>query len=160
MENNLSESLAIYKEQLSQGDIQRAYVALTKYVAELKAKFPDIYRTGGISFGYLDITYFPFTNEWLRENQLRFGIVLNHPAMQIELWLMGRNASVQAEYWEILKDSKWNQDIEVMPIYSVLEVCLESNIDFDNKEKMTEVILNKTVALAQEIEGYLKSIKE
>lgn len=72
---------------------------------------------------------------------------------------MGRNASVQNEYWTILKDSKWNEGVTEMPIYSVLEICLEDNIDFSNKDTMTELILDKAKGYAEEIELYLKNIE-
>ena len=75
--------LEIYKEQLDNGYIQVAYLALTKYVAELKSNFPKKYCTGNISFGYLDYTYFSFFNTFLRDQKLRFGVVLNHRKMQI-----------------------------------------------------------------------------
>lgn len=68
---------------------------------------------------------------------------------------MGQNAPLQAEYWELLKNTKWNQGVTEMPIYSVLEVCLESNIDFSDKDKMTENIITKALETAAEIEAYL-----
>lgn len=159
IEKDISKSIQIYKEQLAHGEIQRAYIVLTKYIAELKAKFPSEYKMGNVSFGYLDYTYFPFFNECLRDKKLRFGIVLNHCKMQIELWLMGQNAPVQAEYWKLLKDTKWNQGVTEMPAYSVLEVCLESNIDFSVKDKMTEIIITKALETASEIESYLMNIR-
>lgn len=158
MEKDISKCIEIYKTQLAQGDIQRAYTLLTKYVAELKAKFPGQYSTGYISFGYLDYTYFSFFNEYLRNHKLRFGIVLNHEKMQFELWLMGQNAPVQKEYWEILKNTDWNKDINAMPKYSVLEVCLEDNINFDNKEAMTDTILNSAVSVAENIQMFLEHL--
>ncbi len=157
MQNNLSKSIAIYKAQLAQGDIQVAYITLTKYVAELKAEFPSEYTAGGISFGYLDYTYFPFFNAFLRERKLRFGIVLNHEKMQFELWLMGQNAVVQKNYWEVLKDTSWNKGINTMPQYSVLEVVLESNIDFDNKNEMTQAIIKNGVSFAESIQHFLET---
>lgn len=63
---------------------------MTKYVTELKAKSPEQYSTGNISFGYLYYTYFPFFNYYLRKLKLRFGIVLKHRKMQFELWLIGK----------------------------------------------------------------------
>lgn len=158
MEKDITRCLEIYKNQLAQGDIQRAYTLLTKYVAELKAKFPEQYSTGNISFGYLDYTYFPFFNDYLRNHKLRFGIVLNHEKMRFELWLMGQNAPVQNEYWGILKNTDWNKDVKMMPKYSVLEVCLEDNFDFDNKENMTDKILNSSVSLAENIQKFLENL--
>lgn len=157
MENDIQKSLDIYKEQLSYGYIRTAYLALTKYVAELKSKFSPQYKTGNISFGYLDYTYFPFFDQYLRNQKLRFGIVLNHKKMQFELWLMGQNADVQRKYWEILKDSVWNNKKEI-PKYSILEIVLETQIDFNNKANMTQNIIHHSETLALEIQEYLKSV--
>lgn len=158
---NITKAIDIYKDQLEQEVIQFAYKTLVDYVAYLKTKFPNQYSTGSISLGYLDFTYFPFHDEYLRKHKLRFGIVLNHEKMQFELWLMGQNADVQKRYWEILKNTEWNKDKTSMPKYSVLEVCIEDNIDFDNKEKMTQMILSNATKLSEEIEEFLrKSEKE
>lgn len=159
MKKDIQKSIEIYKEQLDNGYIQVAYLALTKYVAELKSNFPKEYRTGNISFGYLDYTYFSFFNTFLRDQKLRFEVVLNHRKMQIELWLMGQNANVQKKYWEILKKSKWNSDRNKMPRYSVLEVVLENQIDFNNKKRMTENIITQPLSLSQEIQQYLKRVE-
>lgn len=158
MKHDIGKSLEIYKKQLADGYIQQAYVVLTKYIAELRAKFPSEYQTGGISFGYLDYTYFPFFNDYLRENMLRFGIVLNHEKLQIELWLMGQNASVQAEYWSLLKDTAWNEGRTEMPKYSVLEVCIGDAVECILNGDMTSEVLGKAAELAVDIEDYLKSI--
>lgn len=159
MKKDIQKSIEIYKEQLDNGYIQVAYLALTKYVAELKSNFPKKYCTGNISFGYLDYTYFSFFNTFLRDQKLRFRVVLNHRKMQIELWLMGQNANIQKKYWEILKKSKWNSDRNKMPRYSVLEVVLENQIDFNNKKRMTENIITQPLSLSQEIQQYLKRVE-
>ena len=72
--------------------------------------------------------------------------------MQIELWLMGQNANVQKKYLGILKNSKWNSDRNKMRRYSVLEVVLENQIDFNNKKRMTENIITQALSLSQEIQ--------
>lgn len=156
MEHNIQKSLQIYKQQLNDGYIQAAYVALMKYTAELKGNFPKQYQTGNLSFGYLDYTYFPFLNPELRNRKLRFGVVLNHQKLRFELWLMGQNADVQKTYWEILKNSPWNSGRTAMPKYAVLEVVLEDQIDFDCKEAMTKNILSRAVSTAAEVQAYLE----
>lgn len=158
MENDVQKSLEIYKEQLSYGYIRTAYLVLTRYVAELKSKFSTQYKTGNISFGYLDYTYFPFFNQYLRNQKLRFGVVLNHEKMQFELWLMGQNADLQRKYWEILKNSVWNGSRKEMPKYSILEIVLENQIDFNDKDNMTQNIIKHAVNLAFKIEEHLKNI--
>ena len=58
-----------------------------------------------------------------------------------------------------MKDTKWNRDAETMPAYSILEVILELQIDFCDKETITQSILDRSVSLALEIEAYLKSTR-
>ena len=43
--------------------------------------------------------------------------------------------------------------------YSILEVILESKIDFSNKENMTKNIINQSISLSLEIEEYLKEFE-
>ena len=68
----------IYKEHLVK-DIQKAYHGLMKYMMSLKASLSGVYAGrfsfGNISVCYMDFFYFPFHNEFLREQKLRFGIV-------------------------------------------------------------------------------------
>ena len=157
MKKDINKCIEIYKKQLENEDIQTAYVNLIRYIAKLKASFPNEYKTGNISPGYLDYTYFSFFNNYLRKHKLRFGIVLNHKKMQFELWLMGQNKTMQQEYWNILKNTSWNKDKTTKPKYAVLEVCLLNKIDFNNKEKMNTQILNEAISLAKEIQNYLEN---
>lgn len=158
MKKDIQKCLEIYKEQLNQGYIQTAYLTLIQYVGQLKSKFPKDYKTGNISFGYLDYTYFAFFNQYLRDQKLRFGIVLNHEKLQFELWLMGQNADIQRKYWKILKKTKWNHNQKIMPEYSIVEIVLEINIDFENQESMTHHIIERSVSLASQIQEYLIQI--
>lgn len=158
MEKDIQKCIEIYKKHIEQGDIQVAYIALTKFVAELRSYFPKQYNVGNISFGYLDYTYFPFFNQYLRLHKLRFGVVLNHAKMQFELWLMGQNADIQKKYWNILSDSIWNYDKNEMPKYSILEVVLDEQVDFDNREQMKANIINRAITLAVEIQQYLENL--
>ena len=157
----LNDYIAEYKKQLSQGYIQQAYVGLMKYMMSLKAHFvknlSDKYSVGNISPGYMDFSYFPFFNDFLRERKLRFGIVLNHEKLRFELWLMGQNASVQHTYWSILKKSEWNKHQTTMPEYSVLEAVLVESPDFDKPDVLTQDIECEALRLSIEITDYLKN---
>ena len=37
------------------------------------------------------------------------GIVFIHETCQFEAWLFGVNKQVQKQYWQLIKDSGWNQ---------------------------------------------------
>ena len=56
------------------------------------------------------------------------------------------------------KKSEWNCDRNEMPKYSVLEIIIEDQIDFDNRVNMTHNIINRSVSMSLEIQGYLKSV--
>ncbi|MDV2447697.1 hypothetical protein CMU93_09325 [Elizabethkingia anophelis] len=140
----LNDYIQVYQEQLVKKDIQKAYHNLMKYMMSLKTSLSgvqaDRFSYGNISFGYMDFTYFPFHNEFLRERKLRFGIVLNHEKMRFELWLMGQNAGIQKAYWELLKNSSWNKGKKKMPKYSILEAVLTDTPDFNNLKELTRII--------------------
>lgn len=72
-----------------------------------------------------------------------------------ELWLMGQNADIQIKYWKILQKTKWNYNQKIMPKYSIVEIVLETNIDFENQESMTHHIIDCLVSLASQIQEYL-----
>jgi hypothetical protein len=142
---NLDRCISAYKVQLEQGDMQKTYRFLLQYVMQLKAKcethIEGDFSFGNISPGYMDYTYFPFYDTYLRERKLRVGVVLNHRDMRFELWLMGQNAAVQKDYWDRLKDSSWNVGRKEMPKYSVLEAILVQNPNFQDLEKLTKDII-------------------
>ncbi len=156
----LSEYVAEYQKQMELGEVQIAYEQLLKYMMRLKAHcsngFPEEFDFGNVSPGYMDFSYFPFFNAFLRKRKLRFGIVLNHKKMRFELWLMGQNAQVQKEYWDLLKATNWNRELTAMPKYSVLETVLVDMPDFDDLDALSFKIEK---AAADAVEEILKCIK-
>ena len=62
-----------------------------------------------------------------------------------ELWLMGQNADIQRKYWKILQKTKWNHNQKIMPKYPIVEIVLETNIDFENQESMTHHIIERSI---------------
>ena len=91
---NLNDVVAIYKEELHKGDIQVAYNELVKFImsirTELIKKVGIQYSFAGILHGYMDYTYFYYSNDFLKSKKLKLGIVLNHLEMRFEIWLFGR----------------------------------------------------------------------
>lgn len=164
MQKSINDYVAVYKEQLAIDDIQIAYEFLLKYLSSTKAsfekKYGDKYSYGNIGRGFLDITYYPFFTNYLRENKLRYGIVLNHEKMQFELWLMGQNVNVQKNYWQLLKSSQWNQHQPTMPKYSIVEVVLVENPDFDSLDELTNTIIERADEISMEITAYIKQLEE
>lgn len=162
MVKDLNQYVEIYKEALNKGEIEVAYVELRKFISTMRALFtknlPE-YTCGSVFPGYMDYTYFYFYDDFLRDRKLRFGLVLNHKKMRFELWLLGQNEKVQAEYWDLLKDSLWNKDRTERPIYSVLEINLVEKPDFDDLKYLEGLIFSETSVYLEKIKGYLKNLK-
>lgn len=87
-------------------------------------RLSDEYSFAGILHGYMDYTYFYYSNDFLKSKNLKFGLVLNHLEMRFEIWLLGNTIPIQKKYWELLKTTKWNQGNTEMPKYSISETIL------------------------------------
>ncbi|KOF02906.1 hypothetical protein OB69_08660 [Roseivirga seohaensis subsp. aquiponti] len=159
---DLNKYVAIYKEQLDKGDILVAYNELVKFVMKLRTEFikglSDKYSFTGILHGYMDYTYFYYSNVFLKTKKLKLGLVLNHLEMRFEVWLLGNTKPIQKKYWELSKSTKWNNDKDEMPAYSILEAVLVENPDFNNLAKLTEQIEAKMITTSEEILNYLKTL--
>lgn len=152
---NLNHYVAVYKEQLDKGDILIAYNQLVKFVMKLRVdlikSLSDQYSFTGMLHGYMDYTYFYYSNEFLKAKKLKLGLVLNHLEMRFEIWLLGNTIKTQKAYWELLKTSKWNQNKTEMPKYSILEAIIENEPDFDNLPLLAEKIEKQLIKTSDEI---------
>ena len=159
---NLNKYVSIYKEQLKKGDILIAYNELVKFVMKLRVDFikrlSDEYSFAGILHGYMDYTYFYYSNDFLKSKNLKFGLVLNHLEMRFEIWLLGNTIPIQKKYWELLKTTKWNQGNTEMPKYSISETILVEDPDFNDLSTLTELIESKMSKVSDEILDFLKKI--
>ena len=109
------------------------------------------YAFAGILHGYLDYTYFYYTNDVLKSKKLKFGLVLNHLEMRFEIWLLGNTIPAQKTYWELMKSTKWNEDKTEMPKYSILETTLVQNPDFNNLKDLSKQIEIKMIQTSEEL---------
>lgn len=152
-----------YKEQLDKGDIQEAYVGLVKYVTRLGTNLSnnlaDTYSFGSLFQGYMDYTYFYYSNDFLKKRKLKMGLVLNHRKMQFEIWLLGQAIPIQEKYWEYFKSTKWNKERTTRPQYSILETVLIDKPDFNDLAKLTKQIENKLISITDEIIEDIKASK-
>ena len=163
MNENINCRVSLYKEQVGNSEIQKTYMFLLKYLMQVKAGFEKVfskeYSCGNISPGYMDFSYFPFSNDYLKDKKLRFGIVLNHSDLRFELWLMGQNKEIHNSYWEIFKTSPWNQGRITKPRYSELEIVLVDNPDFEKIDDLTDGIVNRAAEEAGRVIAYLESLE-
>ena len=159
---DLNKYVSIYQDELRKGDIVIAYNELVKFVMNLRTEFmktlTDQYAFAGILHGYMDYTYFYYSNDFLKNRKLKLGLVLNHREMRFENWLLGNTKPTQETYWELSKNTKWNKDRNSMPEYAILEARLVDNPDFNNLDKLTELIEAKLIQSSNEILDYLRTL--
>lgn len=152
-----------YKEQLDKGDIQEAYVGLVKYVTRLgttlSKNLSEYYSFGSLFQGYMDYTYFYYSNDFLKKRKLKMALVLNHTKMQFETWLLGQTIPLQEKYWEYFKSTKWNKHRKKRPKYSILETTLIEKPDFNDLDKLSRLIEEKLVLVTNEVLQDIKASK-
>lgn len=151
-----------YKKQLQKGIIQKAYKGLMEYIMQLRTHLqnshPDSYITGSLYYGYMDMTYFPFTPKSLIDRKLKIAIVFVHEAFRFEVWLAGYNKQVQSQYWKLLKENGWEQYPVVATIQgadSIVEHVLVGNPDFSDLDVLTKQIERETLKFISDIESFL-----
>jgi hypothetical protein len=151
-----------YKKQLQKGVIQKAYKGLMEYIMALrthfKNKYPDYYVSGSIYYGYMDMTYFSFFPESLKNRNLKIAIVFLHEQCKFEAWLAGYNKQVQTKYWKLIKDSHWSKYPIVATtkgVDAIIEYTLVNNPDFSDLGALTQQIETGTLKFIADVERFL-----
>lgn len=155
MSKNLNDYVAVYKEQLKIGDIREAYVGLVKYVTRLgtilSKNLKGIYSFGNLFQGYMDYTYFYYSNDFLKKRKLKMALVLNHTKMQFEVWLLGQTIPIQEKYWKYFKSTKWNENRSTKPQYSILETILIVDPNFNDLDELSQQIQDALVSVTDQV---------
>jgi hypothetical protein len=167
MMESFQEYMKEYKKQMKKGTIIKAYSGLMEYILNLKTylkkKYPSYNVSGGIYFGYMDMTYFSFFPESLKQKKLKVGIVFIHETCRFEVWLFGYNKQIQTKYWKLFKDSNWNKYRIVKTTKgedSIVEYNLVDNPDFSNLDNLTKKIEKGTLKFIKDIEKFLLNKKK
>jgi hypothetical protein len=121
-------------------------------------KYPDYNVSGSIYYGYMDMTYFSFFPDSLKQRKLKAGIVFIHETCKFEVWLFGYNKKIQNEYWKLIKESNWDK-YHIVPTTkgedSIIEHTLVDNPDFSNLDSLTKQIENGTLKFIKDVENFL-----
>ena len=164
---SFNESMQEYKQQLERGLIQQAYRGLMDYMQGLKTYFrnhyPYAFVSGGLYQGYMDMTYFSFVPASLKSRDLKIAIVFVYDAFRFEAWLSGCNRQVQARYWEIIRESTWDQ-YPLVPdpakADAILTHVLVADPDFGSPDALTGQIEQGTLSFTHDIESFLSTIQD
>ncbi len=107
------------------------------------------------------MTYFSFSPKSLKDRNLKIAIVLIHENLRFEVWLAGYNKKVQAKFWRIFKESKWNK-YHVVPttqgVDSIVEYVLVDNPDFSDLDTLSQQIEYGTLKFINDVENFLVEV--
>ena len=155
------ESMTEYRRQLTKGVIEQAYRGLMDYFWSLKTffekKYPD-YSSGGVYYGFMDMTYFPLFPQALKQRKLKIAVVFVHETFRFEVWLAGVNKYIQAKYWKLFKvsgSSQYRLPESTKGADSIVEHVLVENPDFGDLDTLTRQIERGTLMFIKDIEGFL-----
>ena len=159
---SFQENMNEYRKQLEKGTIQKAYKGLMEYIMALRTHFnnqyPDYFVSGSLYFGYMDMTYFSFFPQSLKNLNLKIAIVFIHESCRFEVWLAGFNKPVQTKYWKLIKESGWDK-YHLVPttqgVDSILEHVLVDNPDFSDLDTLTKQIERETLKFIKDVESFL-----
>ncbi len=159
---SFNENINEYRTQLKKGAIQKAYKGLMEYIMDLrthfKNKYPDHFVSGSIYYGYMDMTYFSFYPELIKNQGLKIAIVFIHETFRFEVWLAGINKQIQTKYWNLIKESDWTKYPIVSTIKgmdSIIEHVLVENPDFNDLASLTKQIEEGTLKFIGDVESFL-----
>ncbi len=146
-----------YTNQLHKARIQKAYKGLMTFMSSMKTymekNHPEFF-VSTVYPGYMDMTYFAFTPNELKQKQLKIAVVYLHEAGKFEAWLGGTNRKIQAEYIAQLihKDIDQYRLSQVCPgVDSIIETTLIEDPDFDDLEALKIKIEQKTMKFANDM---------
>jgi len=158
---SIQEDMVELRRQLGKGSIRRAYAALISYMMGLRTHFENNWgdsAVSGLYQGYMDMTYFALFPPSLKRRHLKLAIVFNYTAFRFEAWLAARNRKVQRQYWELFRDSPWDEYRVVEPapgIDAIVECDLASDFDLGDPDTLTSGIETATAAFIDDIERFL-----
>ena len=159
---SLNDRISAYKKIFTSTEIQTTYKDLVGIVQKLRTQFKKNYKgeyaVANVLHGYIDYTYFYLQNNFLKSQKLKLAIVFSHQSARFELWLLGQTKKVQMHYWEKLQEIDWVNENE-MPEYSIFEIVLLSNPDFDDLNTLIKSILAEFDSLSKEISYTLEAYK-
>lgn len=129
-----------FQEELQKGDILHAYRTLTQFMTDLRTtlvqELSEEYSFATLQRGFLDLTYFYFTNDELKRRKLKLSVVLNQIDMRFELWLLGNTKAVQKEYWEKLRQVNCFESRQEMHQYYIGSAILDATPEFANRDRL------------------------
>lgn len=142
----LNQLIHEYTNQLQDGEIQAAYKGILAFIGKLRIglikKYPQN-EIGSMYQGHMDVTFFSFKTEQLKNKGLKIAIVYLHEKGAFEVWLSAQNRDIAKKYeflqardtaaGLIIFHDEANQD-------AIIECTLSSTPDFEDPDSLSDLI--------------------
>ncbi|UII75339.1 AraC family transcriptional regulator [Flagellimonas sp. HMM57] len=151
------------KTQSEQCGKELDYHYLINYMKELRAfflkEYDTCFRLGNIYQGNPNFSYFSLATTALKNQKLKFVIILNHKELYFSICLSGQNKIIRKKYWEIFKDSDWKKYHLAESIdnsLSIIEQIIVKEPNFNNKRSLTKKIEKESMKFMEELKTILQ----
>lgn len=158
---SLQSSINEYRLMLEKGAIQVAYRGIMDTMLSLRTAFRNDYPNhyvGELYQGYLDMTYFSFVPNLLKEKKLKIAIVFLHERVAFEAWLSGYNRQIQSVFGKVLKQygfSRYPLVPNPQNADAIVTCSLVETPNFDDPAGLISLIESGTMRFLGDIEGFL-----
>jgi len=122
-------------------------------------KYKALFKLGVIYKGNPDYSYFSLTTAELKQDKLKFVILLNHKDMKFDICLSGQNKSVRKKYWKLFKESGWDRYPIVESVehgLMIIHHTLVEEADFSDSNALVRTIDTAAMRFIDEIRNLLE----
>ncbi len=159
------EYIDAYKAEMEKGVVPKAYKGLLEYLMSVRAylaiHYPGYFVSSNIYTGYMDMSYFSVSPESLKRRKLKIAVVFIHETCRFEAWLAGINKLVQAQYWDLFRESAWDRYPIVPGIQgrdAIIEHTIVEHPNFADLDGLTKLIETETLDFIGNIDTFLASL--
>lgn len=140
-----------YTAQVNHGVIPRIFRTIVDFMEKLKRYFDTViydYEVGTITEGFLDYTYFSFSDDFLKSRGLKCLILIDHSVLDIETWIIGKSRRVNDEYIERFSKTPLRDKEDLNSRYAARVIVDDSPLFKTDIEYMAFVVDRATEAAA------------
>ncbi len=141
----------LYTAQIRQGVVPQVFRTIVDFMEKLKRYFDTViydYEVGTITEGFLDYTYFSFSDDFLKSRGLKCLILIDHSVLDIETWIIGKSKRVNDEYIERFSNTPLRDREDHNRRYAARVIVDDSPSFKTNLEYMAFVVDRATKAAA------------
>ena len=146
-----------YAAHIREGLIPSGFRTIVDFMEKLKRYFDTVimdYQVGTITNGFLDYTYFSFSDETLRSKGLKCLILVDHALMNVETWLIGKSKKVNDDFIEKLSGTPVRDEQDDCRKYAA-RIVLDDKPSFKTDLEYMGFIVGGALEAAASFKSYL-----